>query len=75
MSQMGDADGGSPGRMVRLGPAPGFAVVGEYPAAPPPDFNPHGFAIDATRQRMITAGALAGYPLFECGGVGSLYGW
>ncbi|KAL4451302.1 hypothetical protein ABPG77_009374 [Micractinium sp. CCAP 211/92] len=55
VSQMGDADGGSPGRMVRLGPAPGFAVVGEYPSAPPPDFNPHGFAIDATRQRMITA--------------------
>lgn len=59
VSQMGDANGGSPGRMVRLGPAPNFAVVGEYPSdasSIPADFNPHGFAIDTTVQRMVTAG-------------------
>ena len=40
VSQMGDADGGTPGRMVRLGPAPSFTVVGEYPSEPPAGFNP-----------------------------------
>ncbi|PRW58602.1 MFS general substrate transporter [Chlorella sorokiniana] len=55
ISQMGGADGGTPGRIVRLGPAPNFPVVGEYPANPPPGFNPHGIAIDATRQKLVTA--------------------
>lgn len=68
VSQMGDANGGSPGRMVRLGPAPNFTVQGEFPANPPPDFNPHGFAIDTARQRMITAGASLGDARAHSGG-------
>ena len=34
---------------------PNFPVVGEYPANPPPGFNPHGIAIDAARQKLVTA--------------------
>ncbi|PSC69777.1 OTU domain-containing protein [Micractinium conductrix] len=53
VSQMGDKNGGTPGRMARIGPGPAWEVVGEYPQAPPPGFNPHGFAI--WNNKLVTA--------------------
>lgn len=50
---MGDANGGTPGRLVRL--FGNFSTAVELPRTPPPGFNPHGFAIDATRQRLVSA--------------------
>ncbi len=50
---MGDANGGTPGRLVRL--FGNFSTLAEFPTNPPPGFNPHGFAIDATRQRLVSA--------------------
>lgn len=34
---------------------PNFPVVAEYPAKVPAGFNPHGIAIDAARQKLVTA--------------------
>ena len=38
---MGSADGGSPGRIVRLNGD--FSVRKEWPELPPEGFNPHGY--------------------------------
>lgn len=52
VTMMGSATGGSPGRVVKINP--NLTVQGEYPANPPPEFNPRGIAVDFKRRRMVT---------------------
>ena len=57
VTEMGSLTGGSPGRIAKLNAA--GKVVGMYPAKPPADFNPHGIAVRADLNLMVTCDFVA----------------
>jgi selenium-binding protein 1 len=52
LTEMGSMTGGSPGRVAKID-ANGD-IVGEYPANPPSEFNPHGVAARTDLNELVT---------------------
>jgi hypothetical protein len=52
VTMTGDAQGGAPGRIVRL--SANYSITGVYPQDPPQGFVPHAIALEPGTQRLIT---------------------